>query len=149
MFPLRDSIPSQRRPVVTIAIIAASSLTFLYQLTLGPALESFLLANAFVPARFFHPAAFAATVPGNLASLVVSMFLHGGWLHLIGNMWFLWVFGDNVEDTLGHGLARFDWGTVTGAGEAAAGDRRPGTPAGSAPPARPCGRSRAAPSARG
>jgi membrane associated rhomboid family serine protease len=102
MFPLRDSIPSQRRPVVTIAIIAASSLTFLYQLTLGPALESFLLANAFVPARFFHPAAFAATVQGNLASLVVSMFLHGGWLHLIGNMWFLWVFGDNVEDTLGH-----------------------------------------------
>ena len=102
MFPLRDSIPSQRRPLVTSAIIAVSSLAFLYQLTLGPALESFILANAFVPARFFDPEAYQATLPGNLAGLLLSMFLHGGWLHLIGNMWFLWVFGDNVEDALGH-----------------------------------------------
>ena len=102
MFPLRDSIPSSRRPLINVTIIVACAAVFLFELSLGPELERFVRVAGFVPARFFHPAAFAATVPGNLASLVVSMFLHGGWLHLIGNMWFLWVFGDNVEDALGH-----------------------------------------------
>ncbi len=83
-------------------LIGACLVAFTYQLLLGRQLESFLLANAFVPARFFHPAAFGSGLVFGLWTIVLSMFLHGGWLHLGGNMWFLWVFGDNVEDVLGH-----------------------------------------------
>jgi len=103
MFPLRDSIPSFRPPVVNVMIITACAATFLFELTLGPQLNSFLRAYAFVPVRFFHPAAFEVGLAFNAQSMLLSMFLHGGWFHIIGNMWFLWVFGDNVEDILGHG----------------------------------------------
>ncbi|MCS7181493.1 MAG: rhomboid family intramembrane serine protease [Thermoanaerobaculum sp.] len=103
MFPLRDSIPSARPPVVSVLIIVACVVAFFYELLLGRHLERFLFAYAFVPVRFFYPEAFDASFAFNLFTLVFSMFLHGGWLHLIGNMWFLWVFGDNVEDALGHG----------------------------------------------
>ena len=102
MFPLRDSIPSQRRPAVTLGIIVACSAVFLFELSLGPALQRFIEIWGFVPARLFVPSAY----PGGLAMAVFTMFfamfLHGGWFHIIGNMWFLWVFGDNVEDALGH-----------------------------------------------
>jgi membrane associated rhomboid family serine protease len=103
MFPLRDSIPSARPPVVNVVLIAACVVAFFYELMLGRYLEPFLRAYAFVPLRLFHPAAFDVGLGFNLFTIVFSMFLHGGWLHLIGNMWFLWVFGDNVEDALGHG----------------------------------------------
>ncbi len=102
MFPLRDSVPSTRRPIVNVLLIAACTLTFVYELSLGDELERFLLANAFMPARLFHPQAFDVALSFNVQSAFLSMFLHGGWLHLIGNMWFLWIFGDNVEDALGH-----------------------------------------------
>jgi membrane associated rhomboid family serine protease len=102
MFPLRDSIPSSRRPLVNVTIIVACAAVFLFELSLGPALERFVAAAGFVPARAFNPAAYDVSLAYNLQTLLFSMFLHGGWLHLIGNMWFLWVFGDNVEDALGH-----------------------------------------------
>ena len=102
MFPLRDSVPSSRPPVVNVLLIAACAVTFFFELSLGPNLERFLRDLAFVPARLFHPGAFDADLLFNVKSVLLSMFLHGGWLHLIGNMWFLWVFGDNVEDVLGH-----------------------------------------------
>jgi len=102
MFPLRDSIPSSRPPLVNVLVIGSCVVLFLFELSLGRHLERFLTLYAFVPARFFHPALFEASFGFNLGSLVFSMFLHGGWLHLIGNMWFLWVFGDNVEDAMGH-----------------------------------------------
>jgi hypothetical protein len=102
MFPLRDSVPSSRPPVVNVLLIAACAVTFFFELSLGPNLERFLRDLAFVPARLFHPGAFDANLLFNVKSVLLSMFLHGGWLHLIGNMWFLWVFGDNVEDVLGH-----------------------------------------------
>ncbi|MBI4914205.1 MAG: rhomboid family intramembrane serine protease [Acidobacteria bacterium] len=102
MFPLRDSVPSTRLPIVNTLIIGACVAAFGYELMLGPSLQEFVLSNAFVPVRFFHPGAFDIGLLGNLKTLVFSMFMHGGWLHLIGNMWFLWVFGDNVEDCLGH-----------------------------------------------
>jgi hypothetical protein len=102
MFPLRDSIPSSRLPVVNVLLIAACTLAFVFELSLGPGLERFLLERAFVPFRFFHPEMFEVGFAFNVQSALLSMFLHGGWLHLIGNMWFLWVFGDNVEDALGH-----------------------------------------------
>jgi membrane associated rhomboid family serine protease len=102
MFPLRDSIPSSRPPVVTVLLIAACTAAFLYELSLGANLARFLRASAFVPERVFRPAAFDVNLLFNVKSALLSMFLHGGWFHLIGNMWFLWVFGDNVEDVLGH-----------------------------------------------
>jgi len=94
VFPISDVIPSRTPPVVTVAIIVVNALIFLYQLTLPePALQLFLGAYAVVPAHF-HP-----------ATLITSQFLHGGVLHVGGNMLYLWIFGDNVEDRLGH--ARF------------------------------------------
>ncbi|HXT29676.1 MAG TPA: rhomboid family intramembrane serine protease [Vicinamibacterales bacterium] len=94
MFPISDVIPSRTPPVVTVAIIVVNALIFLYQLTLPePALQLFVGAYAVVPAHF-HP-----------ATLITSQFLHGGVLHVGGNMLYLWIFGDNVEDRLGH--ARF------------------------------------------
>ena len=94
MFPISDVIPSRTPPIVTVAIIVVNVLIFLYQLTLPePALQMFVGAYAVVPAHF-HP-----------ATLITSQFLHGGVLHVGGNMLYLWIFGDNVEDRLGH--ARF------------------------------------------
>jgi membrane associated rhomboid family serine protease len=102
VFPLRDSVPSSRFPIVNVLLIAACTLVFFFELTLGRYLDRFFVAYAFVPVRFFHPAAFDVSLGFNVKSVFLSMFLHGGWLHLIGNMWFLWIFGDNVEDALGH-----------------------------------------------
>jgi membrane associated rhomboid family serine protease len=91
VFPLRDVIPSRTVPFVTIGFIVANVVGWLYELTLPQdRLLTFLSAYGVVPARF------------NPTSLLTSMFLHGGWFHLISNMWFLWIFGDNVEDRMGH-----------------------------------------------
>jgi len=90
MIPLRDSQPSYSPPVVTIFIIAANAFAFLYELSLDSfSLNYFLSIYGVVPARF------------DPFTLLTSMFLHGGWLHFLGNMWFLWIYGDNVEDILG------------------------------------------------
>jgi membrane associated rhomboid family serine protease len=92
MIPLRDTQPSRSTPVVTVAIIVVNVLLFLYQVSLDRfALHYFIMEYGVVPDRLHY------------SSLLTSMFLHGGWMHLIGNMWFLWIFGDNVEDILGHG----------------------------------------------
>jgi len=90
MIPLRDSQPSHSAPVATILVIVANAAAFFYELALDPYSRNHLIAVfGLVPERMWYP------------SLVTSMFLHGGWLHLIGNMWFLWIFGDNIEDILG------------------------------------------------
>jgi membrane associated rhomboid family serine protease len=92
MIPLRDVIPSRTFPGVTIAIIVLNALGFLYEIGLtDPELKQFVVTWGVVPAQF------------NLVSAFTSMFLHGGWMHIIGNMLFLWIFGDNVEDRMGHG----------------------------------------------
>jgi len=101
MIPLRDNIPSRRFPGVTLALIIINVLVFFQELKLGPHLESFMLAWGIVPARFTDMSQFS-TLSAKVLPLFGSMFLHGGWLHLIGNMWVLWIFGDNVEDRLGH-----------------------------------------------
>jgi membrane associated rhomboid family serine protease len=91
MFPIRDTQPSYSRPLVTSVIIALNVAVFLYEITLDAYSRNYLIAHyGLVPARF------------HTSALVTSMFLHGGWMHIIGNMWFLWIFGDNVEDVLGH-----------------------------------------------
>ncbi len=104
MIPLRDLNPSRGRPLVTIVLIAVNAVLFLYELTLGDHLQGFLAQSAFVPARLFSDAPGGGWGYG-VPSALLSMFLHGGWMHFLGNMLFLWIFGDNVEDRLGH--ARF------------------------------------------
>jgi membrane associated rhomboid family serine protease len=91
MIPLRDVIPSRTTPVVTIAIIALNALVFLFQLSLGESVNDFILYYGLIPAAF------------SWVAVLTSMFLHGGFLHFGGNMLYLWIFGDNVEDRMGHG----------------------------------------------
>ena len=92
MIPLRDVIPSRTTPVVTVSILILNVLAFLYEASMGPAaLDAFLATHGMVPVAFAWP------------DVATSMFLHGGWMHLAGNMLSLWIFGDNVEDRLGHG----------------------------------------------
>lgn len=106
MVPLRDDIPVQITPIVTYALIAANVLVFLYELTLAPPqLEQFFRIWALVPRElsttFSGQLVASASVP-EWFTLFSSQFLHGGFLHLAGNMLFLWIFGNNVEDQLGH-----------------------------------------------
>jgi membrane associated rhomboid family serine protease len=104
MIPLHDDVPSQRYPIVTVAIIAVNVVAFLYELALGDRLQAFLLSHGLVPARYTVPdVAHLFSWHEQLLSFFTSMFLHGGWTHLLGNMWSLWIFGDNVEDRLGRG----------------------------------------------
>ena len=102
MIPLRDTIRSQNYPVVNNLLIGINVLVFLIQLSQGPNLDRFVFTYGLVPAKFTHPALSAYFgLAGNLFSLLSFMFLHGGFLHLLGNMWSLYIFGDNVEDRLG------------------------------------------------
>ncbi len=109
MIPLRDDIPSRTTPVVNVALIVANVLAFFYQLMLGPELNLFLRDYAVIPALYFRDVMVTSAggirevTPVDLTvPLFTSMFLHGGWLHLVGNMLYLWIFGDNVEDRVGH-----------------------------------------------
>jgi membrane associated rhomboid family serine protease len=92
MFPLRDTQPSYTRPYVTITLIVINVMVFLFEVSLdGWSRNAFVATYGLVPENF------------SVFNLVTSAFLHGGWMHLLGNMWFLWIFGDNIEDILGHG----------------------------------------------
>jgi len=104
MFPIKDNVPGRHPiPVATVALIGFNALIFLLQLGLPEQkLEGFVYLFGIVPARYTHPA-WAAHVgfPDNYWPFLTSMFLHGGWLHIIANMWTLWIFGDNVEERMG------------------------------------------------
>lgn len=104
MIPFRDNIPSRQYPVVTVMLIFANMAMFLYELSLGPEiLNEFLYLYGIVPVRLQLAAESPITVfQFTGISILSSMFLHGGWVHLFGNMWYLWIFGDNVEDRMGH-----------------------------------------------
>lgn len=103
MFPLKDDVPSQRFPAVNLWLIIVNALVFLYQFSLGTGLPEFIMTYGFIPARFFAlPPPDDAGVP-KLLPVFTSMFLHGNVLHIVSNMWMLWIFGDNVEDRMGHG----------------------------------------------
>ena len=91
MIPLRDVIPSRTAPVVTVTLIGLNILMFVLQMAQGPDGEAFIRTWGLVPEAF------------SWVTVFTSMFLHGGLLHLGGNMLYLWIFGDNVEDRLGHG----------------------------------------------
>jgi membrane associated rhomboid family serine protease len=93
MFPISDVIPSRTTPFVTVGLIVINALVFLYEVMLGPGpLQTFMASYAVIPERFWWP------------TLFTSQFLHAGWMHIIWNMLYLWIFGDNVEDHLGHAL---------------------------------------------
>jgi len=112
MIPLRDVIPSRTTPYITVTIILLNAVAWLFEISLPPReLNQFLFVYGVVPAQFSAP------------TLITSMFLHGSWMHVIGNMWYLWIFGDNVEDRLGHGKFIFFYllcGIVAAFGQIAA-----------------------------
>jgi membrane associated rhomboid family serine protease len=92
MFPLRDTQPSYSKPVITVLLIVVNILIFLFEFSLDPyTRNAFESAYALIPDHF------------TISAVFTSMFLHAGWLHVLGNMLFLWIFGDNIEDILGHG----------------------------------------------
>ncbi|KPJ94708.1 MAG: protease, partial [Gemmatimonas sp. SG8_17] len=119
MFPYKDENPTILTPYVTLCIIGVTSLVWLvYQgAGLEPALSNSVCDLGAIPGRLFGLPAQPISTPRGPVNLcpdapgfawytvVTSVFLHGGWFHLIGNMWFLWVFGNNIEDSMGH--ARF------------------------------------------
>ncbi|MGA7990818.1 MAG: rhomboid family intramembrane serine protease [Thermoanaerobaculia bacterium] len=106
MIPLRDTIPRRTVPFVTRLLLSANVAAFVLEVLQGDQLDAFVNTFAFVPARLFHPGQFPGWTPGAaVVTIFTAMFLHGGILHLAGNMLYLWIFGDNVEDALGH--ARF------------------------------------------
>src|SRR5262249_6574696 len=108
MIPLRDDVPSRTFPIVNILLIAVNVVFFLLELGMGEGLERFVLRAAVVPALFTgsnHVLDAGDVVrttldPAYSGRVLTAMFLHAGWLHLIGNMLYLWIFGDNVEDRL-------------------------------------------------
>ncbi len=106
MFPISDDNPTRKTPYITIGLIILNVLVFLYEITLSsPALEHFFYSAAVIPAELTSSFQGGTSTLGQLpewSTLITSQFLHGGWMHLLGNMLFLWIFGNNVEDELGH-----------------------------------------------
>ena len=103
MIPFKDDVPTRRRPVITITLIVVNCLVFIFQLLLPPESHHTLLqAFGVVPARMTKISHyFVGELNNPLVSVFTAMFLHGGWLHLLGNMLYLWIFGNNVEDSMG------------------------------------------------
>jgi len=112
MIPLRDTTRSSSFPVMNWLIIITNVLVFLYDITLTPGqLDKFIMTYGSMPARVL------TGQPEAVLTLITSMFIHGGWLHIIGNLWVLFIFGDNVEDVMGSGrylLFYFASGLVAG-----------------------------------
>lgn len=110
MLPLKDDVPSRTTPFVTVGLIAANVLAFLYQLSLEMtpaagmgAAEAFVFEFGAIPCRVTGGCLAPDDFPHPFVTVFTSMFLHGGLFHVGGNMLYLWIFGNNVEDTLGHG----------------------------------------------
>jgi membrane associated rhomboid family serine protease len=106
VIPLRDANPTRRLPVITLALIAACFAVFAYELTILAAagedgLNQFFFDYGVVPSDVTHAIATGRFLAPAIATIFTSMFLHGGWLHILGNMLYLWIFGNNVEDRLG------------------------------------------------
>ncbi|HKC08595.1 MAG TPA: rhomboid family intramembrane serine protease [Methylomirabilota bacterium] len=110
MFPLKDDNPSQNTPIVTIGLILANALVFLYQFSLevgggqgAQAGQAFIEEFGLVPCRLTGACRVGMDLPSPILTIFSSMFMHGGLFHIAGNMLYLWIFGNNVEDVLGHG----------------------------------------------
>lgn len=103
MFPLKDNIPSRSFPYITMFLLVLNVIVFIYQLSLGKMVEDFFLTFGVIPYQITHG---IDIYPTNdfpiILSLITGMFVHGGFLHIFGNMLYLWIFGDNVEGSIGH-----------------------------------------------
>lgn len=106
MIPFRDKNPSGTFPFVVVCLIGLNGAFFIFELILGQKLEEFLFLYGIVPVKvtYFlsHPSFDPVVVKETFLPFLSSMFLHGGVIHILGNMWYLWIFGDNIEDRLGH-----------------------------------------------
>lgn len=98
MIPIRDEMPTHRTPIVNYTLIALNILVFVLMWLAGPSQESIVYRFAMIPANFA-----SGIDPGDIADIFTSMFMHAGFAHIAGNMLYLWIFGDNVEDRLGPG----------------------------------------------
>ncbi len=97
MIPIRDEIKTHRTPIVNYALVVINVLVFLWMFLNSGNLESIYYEYALIPSNFLN-----GIDLGDVKDIFTSMFMHGGWMHLIGNMLYLWIFGDNIEDRLGH-----------------------------------------------
>lgn len=104
MIPIKDDNPTETTPYVTVAIIAVNIIVFIYQLTLGPRSNQMLVFKmGIIPYEFTHTVDIPPYSSHPLIfNLIAAMFMHGGFFHLLGNMLYLWIFGNNVEDSMGH-----------------------------------------------
>jgi membrane associated rhomboid family serine protease len=102
MIPLRHTLPPRTTPIVNRALVIANGIVFLTQIFLGGRTENVINLFGYIPARLTNPAAYGYSMFEVIVTLITSLFLHGGFVHLIGNMIYLWVFGGAVEDALGH-----------------------------------------------
>jgi membrane associated rhomboid family serine protease len=109
MIPIKDDIPSRSYPIVNVTLIVLNVIVFFFELSLGDHLESFVRTFGVIPVKYFYSgvrledgSVILFSLEEKIIPLFTSMFLHGGWFHLIGNMLYLWIFGDNVEDRMGH-----------------------------------------------
>ena len=111
MFPLKDDLPTRTTPIITVGLIVLNALVFVYQVFLeagglgegAGAAQAFVMEFGLIPCRLTGACAQASDLPSPALTIFTSMFLHGGFFHIAGNMLYLWIFGNNVEDTLGHG----------------------------------------------
>jgi membrane associated rhomboid family serine protease len=112
LLPLKDINPTTRPPLVTVALIVLNIIVFVYEIAIGPSLGRFISAHGLVPAELTRSVDLALSDPGGAfavssgpprewLTLLTSMFIHGGFLHIAGNMLYLWIFGNNIEDLLG------------------------------------------------
>jgi len=101
LFPLKDSIQSESFSYVNYIIILANIMVFFYELSLGSRLNMFFLEYGFIPKKLFMPGDIIS-VKEKVVPMFTSMFIHGNFFHLLSNMYFLFIFGDNVEDRFGH-----------------------------------------------
>ncbi len=103
MIPIRDTIPSRNYPVINTALILINVIVYAIEISQGEALDVFLFTYGLVPGRYsIHEIASYFSISQQILSFASFMFLHGSFWHLLGNMWFLYIFGDNIEDRLGH-----------------------------------------------
>ena len=104
MIPFKDDNPTTITPIITVVLIVINCLVFLFQLSLGPeTARQFVIQMGTIPYELRH----LANLPQSgafspITTIFTSMFLHGGWMHLVGNMLYLWIFGNNIEDSMGH-----------------------------------------------
>ncbi len=108
MIPIKDDNPTHYFPIITILLILLNTAVFIYQVMLGPEFQAFIYQFGVIPWEMTHlqeaphiPLIYHSDIP-NIFTLLTSIFIHGGILHLLGNMLYLWIFGDNIESLLGH-----------------------------------------------